>query len=215
MNEKLKYVTADRWYSLWHKLGGPVGYRNFTAYQDLIKKYAEPHRKYHNIFHVESCLAEFADVKELALNPRALELAIWYHDVVYNINANDNEEQSAVFAGRAIAELFPFPEALTKSVAEIILATKHNSVPESYDAKLMLDIDIVNIGRPEVFKITNRLVQEEYASVTEKRFIEGRSNILELFLARPRIYLTDYFYEKYEVAARKNIAEALAELNGK
>lgn len=143
------------------------------------------------------------------------ELAIWYHDSIYDINANNNEERSAIFAGRAIAELFPFPETLTKFVMEIILATKHNSVPNSYDARLMLDIDIANIGKPEVFKTTSRLVREEYASVAEERFVAGRSNILEVFLARPRIYLTEYFYQKYEVAARQNITEALAELNGK
>ncbi len=213
MNENLKHATVERWYSLWHKLGGLVDYRTFKAYEDLAEKYAEPHRKYHNIYHIESCLSEFAEIKELALNPCALELAIWYHDVVYDINASDNEERSAVFAGSAIFGLFPFPEALAKSVEEIILATKHNSVPDSYDAKLMLDIDIANMGKPKIFKKVNRLVREEYASVAEKRFVEERSNILEIFLARPRIYLTDYFYERYEVAARQNISLAIAELN--
>ena len=209
MNQEIRYSTEERWYVLWHRLGSSISNKTLNAYRDLKKKYDEPHRKYHNICHIDSCLAELMDVRSLVKNFYILELAIWYHDVIYDVNASDNEERSAAFAREAIFKLHPFPEDLARDVEEIILATKHNSVPTSHDAKIMLDIDIANLGKAEEFQRVNRLVREEYAGVAEEKFVKGRSNILELFLTRPRIYLSEYFYEKYEASARKNISEAI------
>ena len=212
MNAKLKYLTKERWLWLWRRLGVLVSDKVIEAYNELMEKYAEPHRKYHNAYHIDSCLEAFEEVRELAINPYTLELAIWYHDAVYNIHASDNEERSALLAREVMTTLRILPKFI-QEVEEIILATKHSSVPTGYDAKLMLDIDISNMGKPEAFKKVNRLVREEYASVAQERSVEGRSNILEVFLARPRIYLSDYFYEKYEAIARENISLAISELN--
>jgi len=204
----LEYCQAERWLDLWHWFGVSADAKIMEAYQELIEKYAEPHRKYHNLYHINICLAELETVKRFATNANALEIAIWYHDAIYDVWANDNEEKSAELAEKVIIDL-GLSRALAQRVKGIILATKHNSVPDHYDAKLMLDIDIANFGKAEMFKITNQLVREEYSAVAEKEFMEGRSNILAKFLNRPRIYLTNFFYNKYEDAAKKNIAGSI------
>jgi len=45
-------------------------------------------------------------------------------------------------------------------------------------------------------------------------FAEARAKILASFLARPAIYSTPFFREKYEAQARVNLAKSIAQLAG-
>jgi predicted metal-dependent HD superfamily phosphohydrolase len=210
MEQKINYTNKKHWLSLWHRLGVYSYDRIINSYIELLKRYNEPHRKYHNLNHINHCLAEFNTVFHLAKEPDALELAIWYHDAIYEIGASDNEKKSSLLVDGVMSG-FLVSEELIKTVKDIIIATEHNKVPESFDARLMLDIDISNLGQAEKFKETNRLVREEYSLVPENLFNNGRSNILQSFLDRPNIYLTDVFREKYENNARKNLQQAIRE----
>jgi predicted metal-dependent HD superfamily phosphohydrolase len=212
MEKNIKCYNLKPWLDLWHRLGVKSDYPIIDAYQDILQRYGEPHRKYHNIGHINHCLAEFETVRHLALDANALELAIWYHDAVYEIQANDNEERSASLASEVMNN-FSLPLELIEKVENIIIATKHSAVPEDYDAKLMLDIDISNIGDGEKFKEANKLIREEYSSVPDNLFKNGRSGILQSFLDRPGIYLTEFFYNKYEDKAKENILSSIYELN--
>lgn len=211
MENNMEYGNRKRWLGLWFRLGVYAYEDVIFAYKDIVERYSEPQRRYHNLSHIDNCLAEFTTVSYLSLDPDTLELAIWYHDAVYEIGADNNEERSAALA-QTVMEKLNLPADKIQRVKDIILATKHNAVPEYFDAKLMLDIDIANIGDAAKFKETNKLVREEYFSVPENLFAIGRSNILESFLNRPRIYLTDYFYEKYEMCARENLQLSIKNL---
>jgi len=213
MKQELIYISKKRWLSLWHRLGVYSYDRIINSYIELLKRYNEPHRKYHNLKHINDCLAEFSKVFHLAKEPNALELAIWYHDAIYEIGASDNEKKSS-FLADGIMSGFLVSEELIKTVKDIIVATEHNKIPESFDAKLMLDIDISNIGSADKFKETNKLIREEYSLVPDNLFASGRSNILQSFLDRSSIYLTEIFQERYEQSARENITSAIRELNG-
>lgn len=204
MESNLEYCSKRSWITLWLGLGSSSYVRIMEAYQYLLKCYLEPHRKYHNLEHINHCLTEFNTAWHLASDPDLLELAIWYHDIVYNINADDNEELSALLAEKVMTDS-GLPIDSIEKVKNIILATKHDKIPESFDAKLMLDIDISNLGQVDKFEETNRLVREEFSSVPQDLFVAGRVNILSKFLNRPNIYLTEFFQEKYENIARDNI----------
>lgn len=211
MEKSIRYCDKQHWFLLWHSLDVFADHEIMNAYNDLLKRYSEPHRKYHNLEHINHCLREFGTVWLLAEEPDVLELAIWYHDAIYDIGASDNEERSADLVA-SVMRGFSLPEDLIKCVCDIIIATKHSEVPESFDAKLMLDIDISNIGSAEKFKETNKQVREEYSLAPEDVFNSGRSNIMQSFLNRPTIYLTEFFQEKYEKTARENIEMAIKEL---
>lgn len=43
-------------------------------------------------------------------------------------------------------------------------------------------------------------------------YVPGRKKVLNHFLALPRIFKTNHFYEKYEEAARKNLEDELERL---
>ncbi len=214
MEKNIRFCDKQHWLRLWRRLGVYSYDKTVYAYMDLLEHYNEPHRKYHNLEHINHCLAEFSSVWLLTKEPSVLELAIWYHDAIYDIGASDNEERSADLVA-SVMRSFSLPEDLIKRVCDIIIATKHNEIPESIDAKLMLDIDISNIGSADKFKETNRLVREEYSLTSDEVFKQGRSNILQSFLERPSVYLTKFFQEKYEKTARENILSSIKDLNSK
>ena len=61
--------------------------------EELLRRWGEPHRHYHDRRHLSEVLAALPDDA-----PRAVRLAAWYHDAVYDPTRDDNEEASARLA---------------------------------------------------------------------------------------------------------------------
>lgn len=200
--------SEQRWLALWRRLGARGDAQ--AVLNSLLSRYSETHRAYHTLEHVEYCLNELESVRYLVVNPDAVELALWYHDAVYDTKATDNEERSAFLAVEMVRDVF-LPDNFGQLIAGLIIATKHTSVPAHFDAKLLVDVDLSILGQPEdKFSKYERQIRREYDWVPEEMFVVGRSKILKLFLDRPSIYSTQFFRDKYEEQARKNIANSLA-----
>lgn len=181
------------------------------VYDDLHSRYLEPHRGYHTIDHIKSCLGEFRQVTALLRYPNAVEFAIWFHDAVYNTHEHDNEEKSAQLAVNVIKEL-ELPLSLIQ-VTNLILATKHDTKPTDNDEQLICDIDLSSLGLPsDEYHQNSFKIRQEYSWVPKDQFVLGRSKIIMSFLSQPSIYFTDYFKEKYEKQARINLFVELARL---
>jgi predicted metal-dependent HD superfamily phosphohydrolase len=75
------------------------------VWAELLPRYSEPHRHYHNVQHIEECLREFEFGQHLAADPAAVELAILFHDAIYDPRRSDNEEQSAQLAIALLTEM--------------------------------------------------------------------------------------------------------------
>ncbi len=81
------------------------------------------------------------------------------------------------------------------------------------DVRVLIDVDLSSLGRAwSGFQEDSRAAREEYDHVPEAVFRQKRAESLHGFLDRPRIYFTDYFYEKYEKSARENLKRAIEEL---
>ncbi len=179
-------------------------------FDHLARHYSEPQRAYHNTRHIDECLAEFDSVRADAAHPIALELAIWFHDVIYDPRANDNEEQSAAFSTLQLQEI---SDDLARHVSDLILATKTHLPGEVQDAELLIDIDLSILGKPAPrFAEYEAAIRSEYAWVPNNIYSVKRREILRAFLNRGRIYITKVFHDHYETAARQNISELIAEL---
>ncbi|OGZ15223.1 MAG: hypothetical protein A3G11_01160 [Candidatus Lloydbacteria bacterium RIFCSPLOWO2_12_FULL_51_9] len=203
-------TQEQRWVVLWKRLGARGDAR--AVYTDLVARYSEPHRAYHTLEHIGHCLDEFEQVRHLAMNPDAVELALWYHDAIYDTKAKDSEERSATLAVE-VARNASLPDSFGQSVANLITATKHASAPIDPDVQLLVDIDLSILGQSEdTFDEYERQVRKEYEWVAKDAFIAGRSAILKSFLDRQTIYSTQFFRDKYESQARANIAKSLARL---
>jgi predicted metal-dependent HD superfamily phosphohydrolase len=196
-----RLTSLHRWLELWQRLGArpPAG-----LYEELIARYREPHRKYHTEQHLDECFAHFDSAPE---HPAAVELALWFHDAIYDARRQDNEQQSADWARR----IGP-PEAADR-VHALIMATRHDAVPSGRDAELLVDIDLSILGAaPERFDEYERQIRQEYSWVPAFVFRRKRGEILEGFLARPAIFNTERFFQKLETAARANLRRSLEQL---
>ena len=203
-------LDPDRWESLWRRLftaGDPT-----PVYRQLQALYAEPARYYHNASHIVDCLREFDSPLVTAADPGALELALWFHDAIYDPKANDNEARSSALARACIADAGGAID-LSERVRGLILATKAHDPGCSADAPWMIDIDLSIFGRSEAeFDAYDSAIRAEYSWVGEPVFRERRAQILEEFLARPRIFTTAPFRTKYETTARANLRRSIARL---
>jgi len=173
----------------------------------LEAAYAEPHRRYHTRAHIEACLAALAAVEGLTgRERRILELAIWWHDAVYDPTRSDNEEASAALARADLPTLGADADAIDE-VARLVLLTKGHSVSAGDRlGAIMISIDLSILGEAtEVYDAYARAIRAEYGHVPDAAFRAGRRRVLEHFLAAPAIYPDPDFRLRLEATARRNL----------
>ena len=200
-------LDQKRWDALWTRLGAQGSGRSIFAH--LNSAYAEPNRAYHTADHIRDCLTQLDRARELAQRPDEVEAALWFHDAVYVPGAPDNEDRSARLAQTALLACGVSLE-VARRVAELVLATRHLTIPQEPDAQLLCDIDLSILGREwEAFDEFERRIRQEYDWVPEAVYRSTRSEILSGFLRRRSIYQTEQFRERYERPARANLEHAL------
>jgi predicted metal-dependent HD superfamily phosphohydrolase len=201
-------LSIANWNRSWSELGSVISPP--SIYKQIIKRYREPHRSYHTLQHLEECLEHLSNVRSLATNPAEIEIALWFHDAVYDPHQHDNEEQSARWAVQVVQGVSLSADT-GERMRSLILATQHNAIPQTPDAKILVDIDLAILGASEKrFNLYEKQVRQEYYWVPENEFHSARRQILDRFLARPTIYNTDYFQEHFEQRARANLLQSIA-----
>lgn len=202
-------TTLEAWHVLWRSLGASRG--DEAEYRRLLAAYAEPQRHYHTGQHLEECLRNFEALRSGTIHPGEVELALWFHDAIYEPRGRDNEARSAQWAVAAM-EKAGLPEATIARVEALIMATCHDAVPEGADARALADVDLwILAAPPERFAEYERQIRAEYAWVPETLFRKKRGEILRGFLRRPRLFQTELYFDLYEARARGNLAGAVAE----
>lgn len=211
----MELVMLDRWLMLLTRVSDHLDTGAGRAVFDtLLTRYTAPDRHYHNLRHIDACLRLLDSVRGLAVRPDAIELAIWFHDAIYDSHRSDNEESSARMAVDALLGLGVCPTT-TQSVHDLILATRHDGPPVDPDTALLMDIDLSILGQPaSAFDDYEKGIRCEYGWVSEPGFRAGRSKVLQSFLDRPHIYATEHFRAAFETVSRQNLARALAQLSG-
>lgn len=171
--------------------------------------YDTPWRFYHAWSHIAACLAQFA--RQKFDHPRAVLLALLFHDAVYVPGDKDNEVRSAELAERMLRYRSRVPESERRSVSRMILLTaNHHSGAHdlSPDEARLIDIDLCILGQAwPVYQEYMRGVRKEYtpAVTTEFQYRIGRRAFLESVLRQKRIFMTDESAGRLEVRARFNI----------
>lgn len=181
------------------------------CFKELEGYYSETHRHYHTLKHIESCLAHLDSItlKELKRN---LELAIWFHDVIYNPKKKDNEAKSAEFAALWLAKLSE-PSDVISTVKHYIDLTVHPSEPNTVEEKYLIDIDLSILGAsPELFLEYESWIRQEYSFAPSVLYKRGRIQVLKGFLAQSSIYQTDEFKSRFEKQARLNLQFTIEQL---
>jgi len=202
-------LKLDGWYDLMEAFGLP---NNDDTYEKLIAGYSEKHRAYHTLDHINACFWHLDAIRAQCLYPEEIELALWFHDVIYKPFSASNEEDSANLAKSFLSQNSVEPEIIDR-IYKLIILTKDHVAPQSRDAKLMLDIDLSILGSEDhIYAQFEKDVRHEYKRVPSFVFKKKRKEILKSFLERPRLYHTPYFFDLLERRAKDNLAWAITQL---
>lgn len=200
-----------RWQSMWAALGARQS--SDALRLRLLECYGEPQRSYHTVQHLEECFAALQALRPLAAHPAEIELALWFHDAVYDTQRKDNEARSAAWLGEAASAAGVAPVAVQRMLA-MVLATRHQAPPAGLDEQILIDVDLSILGaEPARFAQYEQQVQQEYAWIPEVQRRLGRRRILLSFLERPAIYSTALVRERLEPRARQNLRASVAALD--
>jgi predicted metal-dependent HD superfamily phosphohydrolase len=204
----------DRFQSLWQRCLNAGATDTSTAiHQRLVDAYNEPQRRYHTLPHIDHCLSLFDQCKSLTANPDALEIAVWFHDVIFEPGKRDNEALSA----RLYAELSVdvHDNEFRELVGRLIMATLHDgSSLDDSDAGYMVDIDLSSFGLPwEEFLRDSQHLRAECPQLSDAEYYRRTGKFQACLLAKPHFYVTDFFCQRYEKQARDNLAKYFEQLD--
>jgi len=165
---------------------------------ELYRRYAEPHRKYHNLAHIFR-MFEIAQNREMELTAEQV-VAIWFHDAVYDIPAGEksNEQKSA-----DLVDTFYLHRQFRQKVKGIILATeavlKPEPVPDlNIEEWQVCGLDLYDLGTMNYYSNLN-LIRQEYSCCGAKEWHSGRKAFLSLMLEKQTIIGRPFFASTREM----------------
>jgi len=182
-------------------------------FSNIIKHYTESSRYYHNQTHILKMLDfSFLYIDKIQ-DADTLQLAIFYHDIIYNSLNKNNETESAALAVEQLSKT-NFPKEKIKLVEQFIVSTqKHFPIIEHLDLHYFLDFDLAILGTERSIYIDYaEKIRKEYKWVPTFLYNKNRKKVLQHFLEREHIYFTEIFSNLYEENARKNLLFEIDEL---
>ncbi len=185
------------------------------CYTELIKHYQEPWRYYHNLDHLTALFKEFDTVKSQIQDTTIVTLAIFYHDVIYDVLRSDNEAKSATLCEDHLTKLH-VPDSIINDVTSAILASGDHSVTEHSDINLFMDMDLAVLGAPQrEYKTYCRKIRYEYIAYPGVLFDQGRALVLAELSSKNSIFKTDHYTNRFEEQARENLEAELKALKSR
>lgn len=182
-----------------------------TAYwQETQQHYEQEQRPYHNLVHLHNFLY-LMDLDEVTVaDPVAFELAIWYHDLIYDVAQSDNEVRSAARLVELWQDHLPAIQ-LARAEAHILATAGHQLRTDDPDEPLFLDLDLSILATaPTTYQQYSQAIAQEYGTLYPLPLYQlGRSQVLQNFLQRDALFFTPLFQEVYEATARANLREEL------
>jgi len=194
--------------------------------EDLLERYEQPHRKYHTSVHLSEMLTALKTLykRHHTATPRAVLLAAWFHDAVYEANPGEDEAASADLARTTLTPLASTGSLTNREVTAIAhlieLTASHQLADgiEEYtsgaltraDAAFFLDADLAILAADSP-RYTRYVagVRAEYAHYASDAFTRGRAAILQGFLNRTAIYASDTAHLLWDAPARLNLRTEL------
>jgi predicted metal-dependent HD superfamily phosphohydrolase len=195
----------------WAQLAGG-GAEADSVGDDLLARWAEPHRRYHDLRHLDAVLAH---LDQLGSSSRAVRLGAWYHDAVYRPGREDNEEASASLARSGLTAIGLERAEVDEVVRLVHLTASHQAAAFDTCGAELCDADLAVLGSvPPGYDSYRRAVRAEYAAVDDESWRIGRSRVLHQLLDREHIFATETGRRLWERSARANLTSELEGLQG-
>jgi len=202
-------IPASRFDALWRRcVRGADAAAAKRVQTDLRGRLCGPDRRFHTLHHIHDCLDRLDEVESMLDDRDAVEMALWFHDAVYEPSCPDNERNSAnLFLERSCGA----DAAFRRRVCGLILATRHQRMPTTHDRRFIEDIDLAGFASPwDDFMREGELLREEFAAQPDQKYYTGQVAFLDMLRKRRWFFLTDYYRQRYEMKARANLNRLLA-----
>ena len=175
---------------------------------ELITRYNEAHRHYHNIFHINDMLNIAMGCG--ATNIGVVNLIIWYHDAIYDPTRKDNEEKSAELAIEQLKNYLSVDDV--DYIASGVLLTKHQFTSSvlTPDMSIVVDSDLYILSHDWCYTAYARAIRKEYSHCSDAEYITGRKQFLEKMLRKNSYY---GIFTKRNIKAKTNMTLELDYLN--
>jgi predicted metal-dependent HD superfamily phosphohydrolase len=197
----------------WKRLIEPIATRGDVPGEGerLLARYREPQRRYHTVAHLEQGFGEIDRITERLARREVVELAFFFHDAVYSVYRTAANEAKSAALLREVGGALGIDATIIDAAARLVVATRlHDDAPDE-DARLFLDVDLSILGQDEhTFDQYERDVRAEYAWLPTWYFGYQRRRFLRAMLARPAVFHSEAFRDRYERIARDNMARSLA-----
>lgn len=179
-------------------------YYNNDIIKDILNRWNESHRYYHNIEHLKDFLNKidlyFIDNMNLYDTKvyHAFIISAFFHDIIYDVKSKDNEDNSIDYFIKVSKN--KIPNDILYNVINLINVTKNRNRPNKEIEKIFWEIDndiLINGTLIELIiyedKIRNEYSYFNYDLYKQKR-IEFLNN--ELYLNNNIKFLIDYINKK-------------------
>lgn len=212
----MKDILTERWNEMWSGLGA---YGHAERYLDqVIDRYSEPDRHYHNLPHLTHGFDLIWMLKDTIRMPNPYRIAFGYagHDIWYDPRTSYyqpglhiNERMSADWT-KCVGREIRLDESICQELGQNVMATAHPLVLNSVGECLTADIDLAILGAPEhEYDRYTGQIRQEYWFLSDAEYKNGRKVVMQKFLQRPSIYRTPIFRDLYEQKAQANLAREL------
>jgi predicted metal-dependent HD superfamily phosphohydrolase len=180
----------------------------------LFKEQLSKKLVYHNYKHTYETANEARQLGELhQLSPdelQDLELAAWFHDTGY-VNVYDGHEEESVRFATAWLQERNYPAERIGTIADCIMATRHEADPETLLQEIIKDADMANIGK-ETFFATAELLRVEWEIFKEKFFTDQEWAQFQIEFLLSTTFHTAKAQHKYAEQLGLNIQEQRSQL---
>lgn len=183
------------------------------SFMSLIEHHhQEKHRYYHTLQHLESMFYYLNKFENNIQDKSKLVLSILFHDIIYDVKANDNELKSALFAENFLTTN-KFGKRLTQNCKSVILASANHKTQTNLDTNFFLDFDLNILGQSwDKYELYTQQIRQEYIVFPDEMYIPGRIKVLKHFTTFDSIYKTTPFLENFEKQAQINLKKELIHL---
>lgn len=192
----------------WAALG--IGHPELA--DDLLQRYQEPHRRYHDVRHLAEMVTRLDELSPEGRASRVEHLAAWLHDAVWEGMAGQDEERSAVLGENCLAGVVPDTEVA--EVARLVRLTAGHT-PQGGDeaGARVCDADLAILGSaPGRYQTSVRDIRLEYGRLSDDDWRGGRSQVVSTFLSHEHLFTSPAARDRFESRARENMRHELHRL---
>lgn len=177
---------------------------------DLLRRWSEPHRRYHGIQHLQEALIALGNLGGEAVTER---LAIWYHDAVHTGVPGTDEQRSAELAAADLTAVGLAEPTVAEVVRLVLITTDHSPDPSDLPGARVSDADLAILAAdPQRYRLSVAALRAESPGLTDTAWRAARAARLESLIAAPWLFHTRAGRARWEGAARENLIAEYQEL---